>query len=518
MLLLELLGSGVLYEQLTAEAANQVLARHDRAVRDLLERFEGREIEKTRRFLLLFERPLDAVGYSLAYHEAVAALGTELGRPLAARVGVHLGEVFLRENPPQDIALGAKPIELEGPSRTTVARLMSLATGGQTLLTKAAFDLARRAAVGAASLGGNLVWRAHGGYRFAGPGVTLDVFEVGTEGLAPLTAPDPTLPAEPLATRERTVAWIPTPGAPIPHHPNWMLTRPLEETYGEVWLGEHKKTGDRHTFRFCSDADELLRMRRQLAVVRHLKASLVDREVTVPALDAQLETPPFFLEFEHVEGKTLSAWSAEQEELGAQALANRLEIAARLAEVLAAVHAAGVAVGNVQPRTVLVRERRGSVEKVLVADLSRARLLDAKPGESSEALPAKPDDLVPEPYRAPELAESGVTPQTDVYALGILVYQLAVGDLDRSPGLFWERDVDDELLRADIAGLLEPEPSRRPKPDELARRLRTLDERAAAANRRTREATRRQWTLAAAAFALGALLVFVLLLLLPEGP
>ena len=104
---------------------------HDRLARDLLPSWRGREIDKTDGFLLLFADAADAAGYALAYHQALAGLGSHL----KARAGLHLGAVSLRENSARDVALGAKPIEVEGLAKPTAARVMSLARGGQTLLT-----------------------------------------------------------------------------------------------------------------------------------------------------------------------------------------------------------------------------------------------------------------------------------------------------------------------------------------------------------------------------------------------
>ena len=50
-------------------------AAHDRAARDLLPPWRGREIDKTDGVLLLFDCAGDAAGYALAYHRALAALG-----------------------------------------------------------------------------------------------------------------------------------------------------------------------------------------------------------------------------------------------------------------------------------------------------------------------------------------------------------------------------------------------------------------------------------------------------------
>ncbi len=80
--------------------------------------------------LLPFDTASDAVGYALAYQQAL----NQLVLPLKARAGSHVGPVTLRENNPSDVALGAKPIEVEGVAKATAARVMSAAMGGQILL------------------------------------------------------------------------------------------------------------------------------------------------------------------------------------------------------------------------------------------------------------------------------------------------------------------------------------------------------------------------------------------------
>ncbi|WP_158608573.1 tetratricopeptide repeat-containing protein kinase family protein [Stagnimonas aquatica] len=82
-------------------------------------------------------------------------------------------------------------------------------------------------------------------------------------------------------------------------------------------------------------------------------------------------------------------------------------------------------------------------------------------------------------YFAPEvLAGQPHTVRSDNYALGVLLYQLAVGDFKKplSPG--WERDIADPLLREDIALAADGNPQHRlGDAEELARRLRSLDSR-----------------------------------------
>lgn len=189
LLLTDLVDSTRVVEELGDAQAYGVAVRHDRLARDLLVRFGGREIDKTDGFLLLFDRPVDAVRFALAYHQGLAELSRQQGVSLAARVGIHLGEVYLRENRPDDVARGAKPLEVEGLAKPTAARVMSLARGGQTLLTRGAYELSRRALVGDSGHREDLRWQAHGLYAFKGVGEEVEIFEVGLEGLAPLAPP-----------------------------------------------------------------------------------------------------------------------------------------------------------------------------------------------------------------------------------------------------------------------------------------------------------------------------------------
>src|SRR3954470_6838607 len=141
-------------------------AAHDRAARDLLPQWRGREIDKTDGMLLLFDHAADAVGYAMEYHRAVATLPT----PLTARVGLHVGPVILRENAPDDIARGAKPLEVEGLAKPIAARVMALARGVQTLLSAAARDELGRTEHKLVS---------HGHWQIKGVSDPIELFEIG---------------------------------------------------------------------------------------------------------------------------------------------------------------------------------------------------------------------------------------------------------------------------------------------------------------------------------------------------
>jgi len=82
-------------------------------------------------------------------------------------------------------------------------------------------------------------------------------------------------------------------------------------------------------------------------------------------------------------------------------------------------------------------------------------------------------------YAAPEVKD-GAPPssRSDVYALGVLLYQMAVGDLSRPLDPDWKLAVPDDVLREDIAACVEKLPGKRPSdPMAVIAGLKTLAER-----------------------------------------
>jgi len=170
LLLTDVVDSTKMAARIGDEAMAALWAAHDRVARDLLPQHGGREIDKTDGMLLMFEAAEPAVAYAVAYQRALGTLPT----PLFARAGLHVGPVILRENTAEDVARGAKPIEVDGLAKPTAARVMSMALGGQILLTPEA----RAELEGGGQSGG---WRttSHGHWALKGLSEPIEVFEVG---------------------------------------------------------------------------------------------------------------------------------------------------------------------------------------------------------------------------------------------------------------------------------------------------------------------------------------------------
>ena len=189
LVLCDLVDSTGLVERLGDREAAELIRKHDRLARTLADRHGGREIDKTDGFLMMFERPIQAVAFALDYQRGLRQLNAAEQTALSARVGIHVGDVVVWDNSSEDVAKGAKPVEVEGLVKPITSRLMGLALPGQILLSNIAYDLAHRAQGELGDLLESVRWRTHGRYRFRGVPDPVAVFEVGEEGLAPLKAP-----------------------------------------------------------------------------------------------------------------------------------------------------------------------------------------------------------------------------------------------------------------------------------------------------------------------------------------
>ena len=530
LLFTDIVGSTELKTRLGNNGYARLLARHDAIFKRALDQIPVADVinDTGDGYLVVFPTTSDAVRFALLMQRGIHDEPWPAPRPLRVSIGIHLGEIA-------DIAdAGGRP-RVIGLAIDLAGRLTALATGGQVLLTRAAFDEARqflREYPAAADV--PLRWVAHGEYLFKGAGEPVEVFEVGGEGIAPLAPPPNSDKARRSvsAEQEETLGWRAAVGLEVPQRTGWLLERKLGEgTFGEVWLARNEHTHQHRVFKFCFDAERLRSFKRELTLFRLLRDTLGERTDIARLYDVRLDSPPFFLESEYAAGGNLVDWAAAQPGgLAGVPLAQRLELLAKVCDAVAAAHSIGILHKDVKPTNILMHaDPADGTPRPQLSDFGIGAVVDRQRLAERHITP---EGLTPDPaedsYRsgtrmyAPPESMSGrpFTTQGDVYALGVLLYQLVVADLDRPAAQGWERDVADDLLREDIAACLDGDLARRISARALAQRLRALPQRRAArdAERRLRAAqVRRRWwgTVAVAAVALalaaaaGAVFVYV---------
>ena len=277
-------------------------------------------------------------------------------------------------------------------------------------------------------------------------------------------------------------------GDAIPGREHWRFSRPLDVSRSsEVWLAEQRKTHELRVFKFASNVARLKSLKREVTVSRFLRESLSDSSNFVHILEWNFDVQPYFLESEYG-GFSLAAWAESQGGLSQIPITTRLRLLAEVAQAVAAAHEAGVLHKDLKPANILVTPAINDDWQVKVADFGSASLVEPSRlkalgitnlGLTQTGGPQSPSLTGTLMYLAPEvLAGQRSSAAADVYALGVMLYQLSAADFRKplSPG--WEADVADPLIREDIARAACGDPARRfASAGELAEHLLTLDQR-----------------------------------------
>jgi predicted ATPase/class 3 adenylate cyclase/Tfp pilus assembly protein PilF len=142
--------------------------KHDRLSRALMRQYHGKEIGRSDGFLVAFERAVDAAAFATAYHRLLDFFEV----PMRARVGIHFGDVELRQNSPEEVASGSTVFDVDGVALPVAARVSSLAGARQTLVTDAVVAHLDPASVKLVS---------HGHWQVKGIPDPIELFELGDD-------------------------------------------------------------------------------------------------------------------------------------------------------------------------------------------------------------------------------------------------------------------------------------------------------------------------------------------------
>lgn len=194
---------------------------------------------------------------------------------------------------------------------------------------------------------------------------------------------------------------------------------------GVVAEAEDRALGARVALKFilpslAGDPTVRERFRREILLARRITHRNVCRifELFSTQSDAQ---PVLFLTMELLEGETLS----ERLQRGPLAPEVALPLVQQMVDALEAAHAQGIVHRDFKSSNVLL-VRDGPTERVVVTDFGIARALERgrDPEMTAEGFLGTPG------YMAPEQVLGGhVTPATDIYALGVVLFEMLSGEL-----------------------------------------------------------------------------------------
>ncbi len=501
LLFTDIVGSTALKAQLGDRLGVTLVQEHHELVRKALQQFPTAEEISTAgdSFLVIFRKPSDGVRFAVNLQARLREFNRDKAVPVQDRAGLHLGEVLIEDR--------AGKRDVHGMQVDACARVMSLAQPGQILMTRPVFDNARQSLKGEEMEGiGELEWLNYGLYQLKGVEEPAEICEVRSAGGSAMAAPESSEKARRVEAKESEAVpgWRPAVGEAVPNS-RWVLERKLGEGgFGEVWLGRHRKLKEPRVFKFCFRADRVRSLKRELTLFRVLKERVADHPNIVRMHDVMVDDPPYYVEMDYVEGSDLGTWCKAQGGEAGIPLPTRLEIVAQAADGLQAAHEAGIIHRDIKPANILIGGKGTGPGEV------RVRLTDFGIGQvvSEELLKGitcagftqttiaghTSSAAGTQLYMAPELlAGKTASTRSDLYSLGVVLYQLLAGDFSRPITTDWAKNVSDPLLREDLELCFAGQPQERwERVEMLAKSIRNLPERRVERRRRELELAARE--------------------------
>ncbi|MBC7975504.1 MAG: protein kinase, partial [Myxococcales bacterium] len=193
---------------------------------------------------------------------------------------------------------------------------------------------------------------------------------------------------------------------------------------GAVYLAEHPLIGKRVALKvihreLAGNRDVVSRFFQEARAVNKIGNEHI---VEIHDFGVTPEGDHFFI-MEYLEGKTLAAILAK----GAMEMMRSLHVGAQIAGALSAAHVAGIIHRDLKPDNIMLLTRLGDQDFVKVLDFGLAKVFSA-----ATAVKTAAGVLLGTPqYMSPEACESrgDVDHRTDIYALGVLLFQMMTGVL-----------------------------------------------------------------------------------------
>ncbi|HYH66584.1 MAG TPA: SUMF1/EgtB/PvdO family nonheme iron enzyme [Urbifossiella sp.] len=264
---------------------------------------------------------------------------------------------------------------------------------------------------------------------------------------------------------------------PVPGLSSWVLQRRLGGGgFGEVWLAKHVWDADQkpRAVKFCTDPDARHRLvtHERNVVVRVMKYAGRHPNI-VPLLDCNLDGDTPWLMYEFVEGGTLAGLIEQWRELPApRRLGRAVRTLHAIADALAACHRLDPPLvhRDLKPQNILMAGTTPRVTDFGIGGVA-VQLTDASTAAQTAhaaRLPSALHSAGTRVYAPPEqMLGAAPSPRDDVYALGVMAYQMVAGDLLSAPGADAALQMREFKVPGELAALIVSSvamnPDRRPR-------------------------------------------------------
>ena len=277
-------------------------------------------------------------------------------------------------------------------------------------------------------------------------------------------------------------SWKPEVGKRIPST-SWILNSHLGNgSVGQVWKADHENLKLSRAFKFCFDRQKVRLLKREMTVFRLLQRQ--ELPAIVRFHEVSFDDAPWYLMMDYIPGADLGRWH----EAVAPSQERLILLIASVAEGLQRVHDIGVIHRDIKPSNILIKDRGhhempvsfladfgvGKVESDPERDrVTRWGFTETLHGSDNQATVGTQMYLAPELFRGEE-----ASCRSDIYSLGVVLFQCLVGDFSRPITVDWTESIEDPLLRDDLSLCLATSPENRfSGAAQLAERLRSLGRR-----------------------------------------
>ena len=192
---------------------------------------------------------------------------------------------------------------------------------------------------------------------------------------------------------------------------------------GVVVSARHLQLDERVALKFLrpdavADEEAMTRLAREAKAAVKIKSEHVARVIDV----GTLETGAPYIVMEFLEGCDLAAWLRQK---GPLPIDQAVEFVLQACEAIAEAHSLGIIHRDLKPANLFVTRRNDGVVSIKVLDFGISKYVNAgdMAGTQTSAIMGSPYYMSPEQMRS----SRDVDPTSDIWALGIILYELLAG-------------------------------------------------------------------------------------------